>query len=71
MILLASNYSRIGLFKNSKYPNAVKESNPRIPIRDIFGLLGVIVPSISNFSSSYYLLTDNQILLKNICSLTI
>ncbi len=64
MILLASNCSRIGLFKNSKYPNAVKESNPRIPIRDIFGLLGVIVPSISNFSSSYYLLTHNQILLK-------
>uniref|UniRef100_UPI0030FEF9CE RNA polymerase beta'' subunit n=1 Tax=Schizachyrium condensatum TaxID=1718237 RepID=UPI0030FEF9CE len=64
MILLASNCSRIGLFKNSIYPNAVKESNPRIPIRDIFGLLGVIVPSISNFSSSYYLLTHNQILLK-------
>nr|YP_010953647.1 RNA polymerase beta'' subunit [Cenchrus fungigraminus]WMT11956.1 RNA polymerase beta'' subunit [Cenchrus fungigraminus] len=64
MILSASNCSRIGLFKNSKYPNAVKESNPRIPIRDIFGLLGAIVPSISNFSSSYYLLTHNQILLK-------
>nr|YP_009136730.1 RNA polymerase beta'' subunit [Guadua weberbaueri]YP_009229205.1 RNA polymerase beta' subunit [Guadua chacoensis]AKE07334.1 RNA polymerase beta'' subunit [Guadua weberbaueri]ALT06374.1 RNA polymerase beta' subunit [Guadua chacoensis] len=64
MILLASNCSRIGLFKNSKYPNAVKESNPRIPIRDIFGPLAAIVPSISNFSSSYYLLTHNQILLK-------
>nr|QCO74635.1 RNA polymerase beta' subunit [Cleistogenes sp. BM-2019] len=64
MILSASNCSRIGLFKNSKYPNAVKESNPRILIRDIFGLLGAIVPSISNFSSSYYLLTHNQILLK-------
>nr|YP_009410630.1 RNA polymerase beta subunit [Dichaetaria wightii]ASJ66046.1 RNA polymerase beta subunit [Dichaetaria wightii] len=64
MILPASNCSRIGLFKNSKYPNAVKESNPRIPIRDILGLLGAIVPSISNFSSSYYLLTHNQILLK-------
>jgi DNA-directed RNA polymerase subunit beta' len=38
MIFLASNCSRIGLFKNSKYPNAAKESNPRIPIRDIFGL---------------------------------
>nr|UFQ87448.1 RNA polymerase beta'' subunit [Ampelocalamus breviligulatus] len=64
MILSASNCSRIGLFKNSKYPNAVKESNPRIPIRDIFGPLAAIVPSISNFSSSYYLLTHNQILLK-------
>ena len=64
MILSASNCSRIGLFKNSKYPNAIKESNPRIFIRDIFGLLGAIVPSISNFSSCYYLLTHNQILLK-------
>nr|YP_009033436.1 RNA polymerase beta'' subunit [Olyra latifolia]AGZ13232.1 RNA polymerase beta'' subunit [Olyra latifolia] len=64
MILLASNCSRIGLFKNSKYPNTVKETNPRIPIRDIFGPLAAIVPSISNFSSSYYLLTHNQILLK-------
>nr|YP_009246015.1 RNA polymerase beta' subunit [Distichlis bajaensis]AMB35912.1 RNA polymerase beta' subunit [Distichlis bajaensis] len=64
MILSAPNCSRIGLFKNSKYPNAVKESNPRILIRDIFGLLGAIVPSISNFSSSYYLLTHNLILLK-------
>nr|YP_009245845.1 RNA polymerase beta' subunit [Bouteloua gracilis]AMB35742.1 RNA polymerase beta' subunit [Bouteloua gracilis] len=64
MILSASNCSRIGLFKNSKYPNAVKESNPSILIRDIFGLLGAIVPSISTFSSSYYLLTHNRILLK-------
>ena len=43
MILSASNCSPIGLLKNSKYPNAVKESNPRIPIRDIFGLLGAIL----------------------------
>nr|YP_009421001.1 RNA polymerase beta subunit [Coelachne africana]ASR73575.1 RNA polymerase beta subunit [Coelachne africana] len=64
MILSASNCSRIGLFENSKYPNPVKESHPRIPIRDILGLLGVIVPSTSNFSSSYYLLTHNRILLK-------
>nr|YP_010547363.1 RNA polymerase beta'' subunit [Acrachne racemosa]UYL23344.1 RNA polymerase beta'' subunit [Acrachne racemosa] len=64
MILSASNCSQIGLFKNSKYPSPVKELNPRILIRDIFGLLGAIVPSISNFSSSYYLLTHNQILLK-------
>nr|YP_009233854.1 RNA polymerase beta' subunit [Hilaria cenchroides]AMB49549.1 RNA polymerase beta' subunit [Hilaria cenchroides] len=63
-ILSAPNCSRIALFKNSKYPNAVKESNPRILIRDILGILGTIVPSISNFSSSYYLLTHNQILLK-------
>nr|AGC38238.1 RNA polymerase beta'' subunit [Cryptochloa strictiflora] len=64
MILLASNCSRIGLFKNSKYPNTVKETDPRTPIRDIFGPLATIVPSISNFSSFYYLLTHNQILLK-------
>nr|YP_009650198.1 RNA polymerase beta '' subunit [Triplachne nitens]QCD15433.1 RNA polymerase beta '' subunit [Triplachne nitens] len=64
MILSASNCSRIGLFKNSKHPNAIKELNPRIPIQEIFGPLGVIVPSISNFSSSYYLLTHNQSLLK-------
>jgi DNA-directed RNA polymerase subunit beta' len=64
MILSASNCSRIGLFKNSKYPNVVKESNPRIIIQDIFGPLGTIVPSISNFSSCYYLLMHNQILLK-------
>nr|YP_010477373.1 RNA polymerase beta'' subunit [Zizania palustris]UVI16982.1 RNA polymerase beta'' subunit [Zizania palustris] len=64
MILSASNCSRIGLFKNSKNPNGVKESNPGLPIRDFFGLLGAIVPSISNFYSSYYLLTHNQILLK-------
>jgi hypothetical protein len=44
MILSASNCSRIELFKNSKYPNAVKESNPRSIIGGIFGLLGAIVP---------------------------
>nr|YP_009155533.1 RNA polymerase beta'' subunit [Oryza barthii]AJC09431.1 RpoC2 [Oryza glaberrima]AGY93362.1 RNA polymerase beta' subunit [Oryza barthii]AJC09531.1 RpoC2 [Oryza barthii]AJC10105.1 RpoC2 [Oryza glaberrima]AJC99735.1 RpoC2 [Oryza glaberrima] len=71
MVLSASNCSRIGFFKNSKNPNGVKESNPRIPIpkflglfRNFSGLLGTIAPSISNFSSSYYLLTYNQILLK-------
>nr|YP_010506714.1 RNA polymerase beta'' subunit [Briza media]UXF58577.1 RNA polymerase beta'' subunit [Briza media] len=64
MILSASNCSRIALFKNSKHPNAIKELNPRIPIQEILGPLGVIVPSISNFSSSYYLLTHNEILLK-------
>nr|YP_009156451.1 RNA polymerase beta '' subunit [Briza maxima]AJV89358.1 RNA polymerase beta '' subunit [Briza maxima] len=64
MILSASNCSQIGLFKNSKHPNAIKELNPRIPIQEIFGPLGVIVPSISNFYSSYYLLTHNEILLK-------
>ena len=64
MILSASNCSRIGLFKNSKHPNAIKELNPRIPIGEILGPLGAIVPSISNFSSSYYLLTHNHILLK-------
>nr|YP_010244594.1 RNA polymerase beta'' subunit [Rostraria litorea]QTJ28152.1 RNA polymerase beta'' subunit [Rostraria litorea] len=64
MILSASSCSRIGLFKNLKDPNAIKELNPRIPIQEIFGPLGVIVPSISNFYSSYYLLTYNKILLK-------
>jgi DNA-directed RNA polymerase subunit beta' len=64
MILSASNCSRIDLFKNSKHPNAIKEWNPRIPIREIFGPLGAIVASISHFSSSYYLLTHNKILLK-------
>nr|YP_009916391.1 RNA polymerase beta'' subunit [Melica scabrosa]QMS48522.1 RNA polymerase beta'' subunit [Melica scabrosa] len=64
MILSASNCSRIGLFKNLKHPNAIKESNPRIPIQEIFGPLGAFVPSISNFFSSYYLLTYNQTLLK-------
>nr|AEZ49483.1 RNA polymerase beta'' subunit [Joinvillea ascendens] len=66
MILSASNCSRIGSFNNSKYHNVIKESNPIIPIRDIyiFGPLGAIVPNISNFSSSYYLITHNQILLK-------
>nr|YP_010245672.1 RNA polymerase beta'' subunit [Pleuropogon hooverianus]QTJ29313.1 RNA polymerase beta'' subunit [Pleuropogon hooverianus] len=64
MILSVSNCSRIGLFKNLKHPNAIKESNPRIPIQQIFGPLGALVPSISNFSSSYYLLTHNQTLLK-------
>ena len=64
MILSASNCSRIGLFKNSKHPNVIKEWNPRIPIREIFGPLGAIVASISHFSSSYYLLTHNKILLK-------
>nr|YP_010244018.1 RNA polymerase beta'' subunit [Aira cupaniana]QTJ27330.1 RNA polymerase beta'' subunit [Aira cupaniana] len=64
MILSASNCSQIGLFKNSKHPNVIKELNPRIPIREIFGPLGAIVPSILNFFSSYYLLTHNKILLK-------
>nr|YP_009649701.1 RNA polymerase beta '' subunit [Desmazeria sicula]QCD14687.1 RNA polymerase beta '' subunit [Desmazeria sicula] len=64
MILAASNCSQIGLFKNSKHRNTIKELNSRIPIREIFGPLGAIVPSISNFSSSYYLLTHNKILLK-------
>nr|YP_009642159.1 RNA polymerase beta '' subunit [Catapodium marinum]QCD14604.1 RNA polymerase beta '' subunit [Catapodium marinum] len=64
MILAASNCSQIGLFKNSKHRNTIKELNRRIPIREIFGPLGAIVPSISNFSASYYLLTHNKILLK-------
>ncbi|MED6121194.1 DNA-directed RNA polymerase subunit beta'' [Stylosanthes scabra] len=38
MVLSASNCSRIGFFKNSKNPNGVKESNPRIPIPKFWGL---------------------------------
>nr|ULQ65835.1 RNA polymerase beta'' subunit [Flagellaria indica] len=62
MILSASNCSRIGPFNSSKYHNVTKESNPII--RGILGPLGTIVPKISNFFSSYYLITHNQILLK-------
>nr|YP_010290308.1 RNA polymerase beta'' subunit [Anarthria humilis]ULQ64074.1 RNA polymerase beta'' subunit [Anarthria humilis] len=64
MILSSSKSSRIGPFKRSKYQSVTKKSNPLIPIRDFLGPLGAIVPKISNLSSSYHLITHNQILLK-------
>nr|YP_010905839.1 RNA polymerase beta'' subunit [Tillandsia bochilensis]WIL81852.1 RNA polymerase beta'' subunit [Tillandsia bochilensis] len=64
LILSSSNCSRIGPFNSSKYNNVTKESDPLIPIRDYLGPLGAIVPKISNFYSSYHLITHNQIVLK-------
>jgi len=58
LCLSSSNCSQIGPFNGSKYNN---ESDPIIPIRD---LLGPIVPKITNFYSSYHLITHNKILLK-------
>nr|YP_009440833.1 RNA polymerase beta' subunit [Japonolirion osense]AHH24323.1 RNA polymerase beta' subunit [Japonolirion osense]CUS18787.1 RNA polymerase beta' subunit [Japonolirion osense] len=60
IILSSSNCSRIGPFKGSKY----NKSDPIIPIRDLLGPLGTIVPKIANFYSSYHLITHNPILLK-------
>nr|AEZ01417.1 RNA polymerase beta' subunit [Japonolirion osense] len=60
IILSSSNCSRIGPFNGSKY----NKSDPIIPIRDLLGPLGTIVPKIANFYSSYHLITHNQILLK-------
>nr|QJS35257.1 RNA polymerase beta'' subunit [Calochortus venustus] len=64
IILSSSNCFRISPFNVSKYNNATKELDPLIPIRDLLGPLGTIVPKIANFYSSYHLLTHNQILLK-------
>nr|YP_010621198.1 RNA polymerase beta'' subunit [Pandanus odorifer]WBF90468.1 RNA polymerase beta'' subunit [Pandanus odorifer] len=64
MILSSSNCSQIGPFHGSKYNNVTKESDPIIPIRDLLGPLGTIVPKIANFYSSYHLITHNLILLK-------
>nr|YP_010877021.1 RNA polymerase beta'' subunit [Hechtia confusa]WHE18817.1 RNA polymerase beta'' subunit [Hechtia confusa] len=64
IILSSSNCSRIGPFNSSKYNNVTKESDLLIPIRDYLGPLGAIVPKISNFYSSYHLITHNQIVLK-------
>nr|YP_009130117.1 RNA polymerase beta' subunit [Carludovica palmata]AJV88586.1 RNA polymerase beta' subunit [Carludovica palmata] len=63
-ILSSSNCSQIGPFRGSKYNNVTKESDPIIPIRDLLGPLGTIVPKIANFFSSYHLITHNPILLK-------
>nr|UDZ61174.1 RNA polymerase beta subunit [Albidella oligococca] len=67
IILSSSNCSQIGPFKGSKYNNMTKESikkDSTISIRKSSGLLGIIVPKITNFYSSYHLITHNQILLK-------
>nr|AHA12745.1 RNA polymerase beta' subunit [Canna indica]AYP31850.1 RNA polymerase beta' subunit [Canna indica]AYP31999.1 RNA polymerase beta' subunit [Canna jaegeriana]UGY85549.1 RNA polymerase beta'' subunit [Canna indica] len=61
-ILSSSNCSRIGPFNGSKYNNMTKESNSIIPIKDLLGPLGTIVPKIANFYSFYHLITYNQIL---------
>nr|YP_009729892.1 RNA polymerase beta'' subunit [Caldesia parnassifolia]QHW08228.1 RNA polymerase beta'' subunit [Caldesia parnassifolia]UDZ61179.1 RNA polymerase beta subunit [Caldesia parnassifolia]UDZ61180.1 RNA polymerase beta subunit [Caldesia parnassifolia]UDZ61181.1 RNA polymerase beta subunit [Caldesia parnassifolia]UDZ61182.1 RNA polymerase beta subunit [Caldesia parnassifolia] len=67
LILSSSNCSQMGPFHGSKYNNVTKESikkDSTISIRNSSGLLGIIVPKITNFYSSYHLLTHNQILLK-------
>nr|YP_010690749.1 RNA polymerase beta'' subunit [Spatholirion longifolium]WBU14628.1 RNA polymerase beta'' subunit [Spatholirion longifolium] len=67
IILSSSNCSRIGPFNCSKYNNNMKKkSDSIIPIMDLLGPLGTIVPNkdIANFYSSYYLITYNQIWIK-------
>nr|YP_010998440.1 RNA polymerase beta'' subunit [Restrepia trichoglossa]WPM86599.1 RNA polymerase beta'' subunit [Restrepia trichoglossa] len=64
LILSSSNSYQIGPFNTSRYNNATKESDPMIPIRDLLGPLGTIVPKIVNFRSSYYLRTYNKVFLK-------
>nr|AKR81093.1 RNA polymerase beta' subunit [Pentastemona sumatrana] len=63
-ILSSSNCFQIGPLHGSKSNNVTKESDPLIPIRDLLGPLGTIVPKITNFFSSYHLRTHNPILLK-------
>nr|QUS63324.1 RNA polymerase beta'' subunit [Platanthera ussuriensis] len=69
IILSSSNCFRMGPFNTSRYNNATKEADPIIPIRDLLGPLGTIVPKIVNFCSSYYLRTSNQVFLKKYLSL--
>nr|YP_010603796.1 RNA polymerase beta'' subunit [Paphiopedilum rothschildianum]WAN78502.1 RNA polymerase beta'' subunit [Paphiopedilum rothschildianum] len=64
-ILSSSNCSRIGPFNTSRYNNATKELYPMNPIRDLLGPLGTTVFKIANPCLSYYLITYNQIFLKN------
>nr|UDZ61189.1 RNA polymerase beta subunit [Sagittaria montevidensis] len=67
LILSSSNCFQIGPFHGLKYNNVRKESikkDSTISIRNSSGLLGLTVPKITNFSSSYHLLTHNPILLK-------
>nr|ULQ68392.1 RNA polymerase beta'' subunit [Xyris indica]ULQ68629.1 RNA polymerase beta'' subunit [Xyris indica] len=63
MILPSSNCFRIDPFNSSQCHNMIKELNPIISIRDILGPLGTSVPKITNFHSSYHLITCNLILL--------
>nr|YP_009747845.1 RNA polymerase beta'' subunit [Habenaria flagellifera]QII89525.1 RNA polymerase beta'' subunit [Habenaria flagellifera] len=69
IILSSSNCFRMGPFNTSRYNNATKEADPTIPIRDLLGPLGTIVPKIVNFCSSSYLRTSNQVFLKKYLSL--
>nr|YP_009749430.1 RNA polymerase beta'' subunit [Habenaria chejuensis]QII91517.1 RNA polymerase beta'' subunit [Habenaria chejuensis] len=69
IILSSSNCFRMGPFNTSRYNNATKEADPAIPIRDLLGPLGTIVPKIINFCSSSYLRTFNQVFLKKYLSL--
>nr|YP_009546726.1 RNA polymerase beta subunit [Anigozanthos flavidus]AYP35465.1 RNA polymerase beta subunit [Anigozanthos flavidus] len=64
IILSSSDCFRIGPLNASKYNNMTKKSDSIIPIMDLLGPLGVIVPKITNVYSSYHLITYNQILLK-------
>nr|YP_009241906.1 RNA polymerase beta' subunit [Sagittaria lichuanensis]AMQ13480.1 RNA polymerase beta' subunit [Sagittaria lichuanensis]UDZ61187.1 RNA polymerase beta subunit [Sagittaria lichuanensis] len=67
LILSSSNCFQIGPFHGLKYNNVRKESinkDSTISIKKSSGLLGLTVPKITNFSSSYHLLTHNPILLK-------
>nr|YP_010294571.1 RNA polymerase beta'' subunit [Xyris pauciflora]ULQ68709.1 RNA polymerase beta'' subunit [Xyris pauciflora] len=63
MILPSSNCFRIDPFNSSQCHNVIKELNPIISIRGILGPLGTSVPKITNFYSSYHLITCNLILL--------
>nr|YP_010865398.1 RNA polymerase beta'' subunit [Cymodocea rotundata]WGT74306.1 RNA polymerase beta'' subunit [Cymodocea rotundata] len=66
IFLSSSNCYRIGPFYDSKYNNMIKEpikEDSIIPIRNSLGPLGITVPKIANFYSSYRLITHNQILL--------
>nr|YP_009993400.1 RNA polymerase beta'' subunit [Aquilaria rostrata]QNO35061.1 RNA polymerase beta'' subunit [Aquilaria rostrata] len=63
LILSSSNYFCMGLLKDVKYYNVIKESiqkDPLIPISNLLGPLGTALP-ISDFYSSFYpLITHNQ-----------
>ncbi|KAJ7941778.1 DNA-directed RNA polymerase subunit beta'' [Quillaja saponaria] len=63
IILSSSNCFQMGPFNDVKYHNVIKESikrDPRIPIRNALGPLGIALP-IANFYSFYRLITHNQI----------
>nr|YP_010388900.1 RNA polymerase beta'' subunit [Limnophila sessiliflora]UPQ44135.1 RNA polymerase beta'' subunit [Limnophila sessiliflora] len=69
IILSSSNCFRMGLFNDVKYHNGRKESikitkDPRIPIKNLLGLLGTDI-QIANVYSFSHLLTHNKILVNN------